>query len=80
MQCGTAAFITLILMVAYVLFGGVWGAGIVGIAKTVLLYIAVGACGIMAVLWQGGLSSLKHGHHSVLVLSCRVGIRNSKYS
>ncbi|GHV51200.1 sodium:solute symporter [Deltaproteobacteria bacterium] len=54
---GTAAFITLILMVAYVLFGGVWGAGIVGIAKTVLLYIAVGACGIMAVLWQGGLSS-----------------------
>ena len=52
-----ATLITLILMIAYVLFGGVWGAGIVGIAKTVLLYIAVGACGIMAVFWQGGIGA-----------------------
>lgn len=54
---GIATLITFVLMVAYVLFGGVWGAGIVGLAKTVLLYIAVGACGIMAVVWQGGLGA-----------------------
>ena len=54
---GLATLITLVLMIAYVLFGGVWGAGIVGIAKTLLLCIAVGACGIMAVIWQGGFGA-----------------------
>ncbi|WP_278336195.1 hypothetical protein [Romboutsia lituseburensis] len=30
-----------ILMLAYVIFGGVWGAGLVGIVKTILLYATV---------------------------------------
>lgn len=52
-----AAIITVFMMLVYVIFGGVWGAGYVGIAKTVLLYSGVGACGIIAISLQGGLSS-----------------------
>lgn len=51
-----AALITVVLMLVYVVFGGVWGAGLVGIIKTVLLYIGVGACGILALRIQGGVS------------------------
>jgi len=52
-----AAALTFTLMIVYVLFGGLWGAGLVGIAKTVLLYLSVGICGIMAVSLQGGISA-----------------------
>ncbi len=54
---GLAAALTMALMIAYVLFGGIWGAGLVGMAKTVLLYVAVGACGIIALHEQGGWSA-----------------------
>jgi len=53
---GVATVTTLALMIAYVLFGGLWGAGLVGIAKTLLLSLAVGACGLMALNLQGGWS------------------------
>ena len=45
------------LMLIYVVFGGVWGAGRVGIVKTVLLYFGVGICGILAVNGLGGIST-----------------------
>lgn len=48
--------ITCVLMFVYVIFGGVWGAGYVGIAKTILLYTAVGGCGILAIAMGGGFS------------------------
>ncbi len=51
-----ATLLTVTLMIAYVLFGGVWGAGIVGMAKTALLFAALGISGILAFYWQGGLS------------------------
>ncbi|MDR0238885.1 MAG: sodium:solute symporter family protein, partial [Deltaproteobacteria bacterium] len=54
---GAAICIILVMMFAYVLFGGMWGAGIVGIAKTVLVFIAIGGCGVLAVVWQGGLAA-----------------------
>ena len=54
MPSGVATVLIIVLMLAYVLFGGVWSAGIVGIAKTILLYGAVGACGFMALSLQGG--------------------------
>ncbi len=47
------AIITAALMLVYVFFGGALGAGYVGIAKTILMYVCVGACGIFAV-WLGG--------------------------
>ncbi|MDR1740871.1 MAG: hypothetical protein LBR38_03360 [Synergistaceae bacterium] len=43
------------LMLAYVGWGGVWGAGYVGVVKIVLLYTAVGACGVMAINIEGGV-------------------------
>jgi SSS family solute:Na+ symporter len=51
-----AILTTLTLMIAYVLFGGLWGAGLVGIAKTILLSAAVGGCGLLALNLQGGWS------------------------
>ena len=52
-----AAALTFALMLAYVLFGGLWGAGLVGLAKITLLYLSVGICGIIAVSLQGGISA-----------------------
>ena len=52
----SAVLITL-LMLAYIVFGGVWGAGLVGIAKTLLLYIGMGVCGVLAISLQGGLEN-----------------------
>lgn len=50
-----AVFLTLLLMVVYVFFGGAWGAGMVGIVKTVLLYAVTLVCGIAAIVLAGGL-------------------------
>jgi SSS family solute:Na+ symporter len=48
--------IIVFLMLAYVMFGGIWGAGLVGILKTILLYTATGICGVIAFRLQGGVS------------------------
>jgi len=45
------------LMLFYVLFGGVWGVGIVGIVKTVILWVGIGFCGLIAISAGGGMSS-----------------------
>jgi len=55
----TATICIILLMLAYVVFGGVWGAGLVGIVKTILLYGTVIICGFMAVNLGGGISSFK---------------------
>ena len=57
MPASVVTVITCLLMIVYVIFGGIWGAGIVGTAKTVLLALSVGICGLMALYWQGGLGS-----------------------
>lgn len=49
--------IIVFLMLVYVVFGGIWGAGIVGIVKTVLLYTATGICGVLAIVLGGGIST-----------------------
>lgn len=49
--------LTIALMLAYVLFGGSLGAGYVGIVKTILMYVSVGACGILAVAVSGGIGT-----------------------
>ena len=50
----TAAVISIILMSAYVIFGGVWGTGLVGIAKLILIYISVMLGGAIAISDVGG--------------------------
>lgn len=47
--------LTIVLMLVYVLFGGSLGAGLVGIVKTILMYVSVGICGIFAIYISGGL-------------------------
>lgn len=52
-----AVVIAAVFMVLYVIFGGTKGAGMVGIVKTVLLYVAMMACGVMVLFMVGGFSS-----------------------
>ena len=49
-----AVLLTVALMVVYVFFGGAWGAGMVGIVKTILLYAETIVCGIAALALAGG--------------------------
>jgi len=51
-----ATGVIVLLMTAYVFFGGAWGAGMAGVAKTVLLYLATFICGITALRLGGGVS------------------------
>jgi len=54
-----ATAIIIFLMLVYVVFGGVWGSGYVGIAKTILLYGSVGICGIIALKLGGGYAAFR---------------------
>jgi SSS family solute:Na+ symporter len=53
-----AASIGIILTLGYVLFGGIWGAGLTGIVKLILLYISMLSCGVLAFQQLGGVDSL----------------------
>ena len=57
---GTAVTIIIaaVVMVLYVVFGGAKGAGVVGILKLVLLYVAMISCGILALSHFGGVGNL----------------------
>lgn len=54
-----AVIASAVLMVLYVVFGGTKGAGMVGIAKTVLLYLSMLACGAMVLMMTGGFGSFR---------------------
>ena len=54
----TATAIGIVLVLGYVFFGGVWGTGLVGVAKLGLLYIATIACGVIAYNLVGGYAGL----------------------
>ena len=60
-----AVFISAAFMVLYVVFGGTKGAGMVGIVKTVLLYVAMMACGVMVLYMVGGFSSFVEMVHTI---------------
>ena len=47
-----------VLMALYVIFGGVLGAGMVGVVKLVLLYVAVIAGGVLVLALSGGIAPL----------------------
>ena len=43
-----ATSIVILLIIAYVFFGGVWGTGLVGVLKTVMMFATLGAVGVAA--------------------------------
>lgn len=53
-----SAALVALLMLCYVIFGGVWGTGLVGIVKTLLLYGSVLVSGFLALRLSGGLGTL----------------------
>lgn len=50
-----AILLSAVFMILYVVFGGTKGAGIVGILKTVLLYLTMVVCGVIVLRKCGGL-------------------------
>jgi len=55
----TGGVLVAIFIIIYVVFGGMWGAGMVGIVKVVLLYVAVVAGGGLVIFLAGGLSPVR---------------------
>ena len=56
-----AIIIGAVFMIVYVIFGGTKGAGIVGILKSVLIYVSMLLCGYIAIQHSGGLQSFLGG-------------------
>ena len=54
-----AAVISVFLVLAYVFSGGVWGTGLVGVVKLILIYLTIIICGVMAYQMVGGWSGLR---------------------
>ncbi len=52
------ALLSVALMMCYVVFGGVWGAGLVGTVKSVLLCLAAALGGLLALSQAGGWNAL----------------------
>ena len=63
----SAALISIALMAFYVLFGGVWGAGMGGVAKLILLYVSAIVGGILVYGLAHGFSGLLETLESLLV-------------
>lgn len=57
--------IAAVFMLLYVVFGGTKGAGMVGMVKTVLLYVATIACGVMVLSMAGGVHSFTELVHGI---------------
>ena len=55
----SAAAAGIVFVLCYVLFGGAWGVGLVGIAKLILLYVAMMSCGVAALFLSGGFDALR---------------------
>lgn len=53
-----AALITVLLAVLYVVFGGAWGTGLLGVSKIMLTCLAMIAAGSAALFLAGGISGL----------------------
>lgn len=56
-----AALVTVLLIIGYIFFGGIWGSSLVGIFKTFLIYLSIGVAGIYCLKLVGGLSGLQEG-------------------
>ncbi|HSW36115.1 MAG TPA: sodium:solute symporter family protein [Candidatus Limnocylindrales bacterium] len=54
-----AALVTVTLVVFYVVFGGVWGTGLIGISKIMLTSLSMFTAGSLALTLSGGVSGLR---------------------
>lgn len=54
----TAVCICIVMVVAYVFFGGVWGAGLVGILKLALIYGTLVVAGVISWSAMGGIAGI----------------------
>lgn len=54
----TAAVIAVVLISTCVFFGGIWGTGLVGIIKLVLLYLAMVLSGVLVLKSTGGIANI----------------------
>lgn len=61
-----AAVVSIALMAFYVIFGGMWGAGMGGVAKLILLYVTSILGGILVFVMAGGVSGLMDSLQSLL--------------
>ena len=48
--------LAIVLMIVYVVFGGVWGTGLAGVCKTILIYCSMVIAGIAVWNLSGGTS------------------------
>jgi len=55
----SAALATGVIIIAYVVFGGVWSTGLVGVFKTGLLYLSMLVVGLLAYRLGGGLAGFR---------------------
>lgn len=55
------ALVAIILVICYVFFGGLTGAGMTGIAKLILLYSSLVVIGVLAFIKVGGIAGLIQG-------------------
>ena len=62
-----AAGLSVALMTAYVVFGGAWGAGMGGIVKLILLYVACVAVFAVVLMRTGGMGELLQGLQTMLL-------------
>lgn len=53
------AYIAVLLVISYVVFGGVWGTGMVGILKIFLIYLTMLTAGLLAYTSAGGWEGLR---------------------
>ncbi|MCC8161914.1 MAG: sodium:solute symporter family protein [Lachnospiraceae bacterium] len=60
-----AVLFSALFMVLYVVFGGTKGAGMVGIVKTVLLYVAMMGCGVIVLQLVGGVNPFVEMVHGI---------------
>jgi len=54
----TALVLGVFFVLSYVIFGGVWGAGLTGILKVGLLFITMITCGVIAYFLMNGIAGL----------------------
>jgi SSS family solute:Na+ symporter len=60
MNASLATVISVGLMITHVFFGGAWGAGLVGIFKSVLLYFTLAVAGVVVLRLFGGFAGIKN--------------------
>jgi len=61
LEAPLAAGLIVVLLVIFIFFGGLWGSGLVGLLKTVLLYIILVVAFVLSLDRIGGLAGLRAG-------------------